>query len=126
MSEAGNRKLVRERGGRWNPFRNLEWAYVGRINGRTDWTNAEGETTHSSVCHWVLCERSDGRRRFVMVGDGGSSEYALSQEAAVEAWLMGGPVPENVSYTPPKPRKPKPKAIPKPQAANVIAFPKAS
>lgn len=73
--------------------------------------------------YWVLSEAGK-KRTAKLVGDAGNSSFAIAQEAGVQCWLVGGPLPnlgDQRGGAPPKPRKTRP--ISKAQS-NVIAFSK--
>lgn len=98
------------------------WRYAGTVRAWTVYTNEDGTATNYETWgYWVLAEKGR-RRRTKLVGDPGASPFALGALAKVEAWKIGGPLPEVVDpprppASPPKPRKTKPKT-----ADNVVLF----
>lgn len=95
------------------------WRYVGKVVARTRLVDDDGNETPGGkqYGYWVLRERGDGKRAAKKIGDGGTSAFATMQEAAVEAWLAGGPVPALDTVVPEsssEPEKPK---------AELIVFP---
>ena len=87
------------------------WTYVATAEAETRWTDKHGNYTgDESHSFFVLSQRGDGKRRYVVIGEGGSSKYANQVRAAVEVWRLGGPsVPAHMLADQPCPT-PKPKA----------------
>lgn len=87
-------------------FRPVEYHYVGRVKAITQYTRDGELTGEYSAAEWVLKESSTGKRKADMIGNPGTSEFAIERKAQVEAWLVGGPLPpiEAENYRP-KPKK---------------------
>src|SRR3990167_1683678 len=71
------------------------WRYVGRVYGYSAWT--KDETRIEARGYYLLEEASDGERRWTLVGNPGDSSFSVSMRAAVMAWEMGGPFPEQIT-----------------------------
>ena len=90
------------------------WSYVGQVEARCTLVDRDGKPVPGGKdrTFWVLSERGDGRRRAKRIGPRLHSAHATSQEADVEAWLVGGPLPD-LCAGPGEPNKP----------AELIVFP---
>jgi hypothetical protein len=100
--------------------------YVGFVHGVTHFLGEDGAVTDKAHGFWVLSVK-EGKRIVELIGNPGSSAYALGKKAEVVGWERGGPVPPLGYYRedepPPKPRKSKP--TPK-KGGNVVFLPRKS
>lgn len=94
-----------------NHFR---WTWVGTVEGLCQWTDRGKPVGSWDVVIWNLYERGDGKRRVQVTGDPkwSDSPHVLRRQAAVKAWVRGGPIPQ-LKETP-QPTKPK---------ADLVVFP---
>lgn len=95
------------------------FVYVGTVEARTTLLNEDGSAAPGGEMrgYFILTEKAGGRWRNVReVGAPGHSALANRTRAQVEAWRVGGPMPEKLTPAPiPAPKK-------KPQA-ELLVFP---
>jgi hypothetical protein len=101
-------------------FARWRWTWVGTVEGACTIVGDDGKKIPGGIknAYWNLFERGDGRRRFTEIGNNSdfyNSQAMRVQEAAVRAWVHGGPLPTLYSAPIVTP-SPKPKA-------KLIAFP---
>lgn len=108
----------------WKKTKPLTWEYAGCVTATTTLVDTDGNRTHGGMFRgdYLLEERSDGKRRYKLIGYPGSSANANYRLACVEAWIMGANMPEELSLDAKPNGKEKPKDKPK-VTGRLIVFP---
>lgn len=74
------------------------WNYIATIEAKTVY-NKDKDDEAKTIIYYILLQNIYGERKYIKTGgDGGNSEYAQRQNASVEGWVHGGPLPKWIEH----------------------------